>query len=444
MGVPRVEAQTIDIPGVGAVAGAVVNVGNPHFVLFVEREDFGAHGLAWQELGAKISASPLFAQGTNVEFVRVRAAGEIAFRIFERGCGPTMSSGTGTCASSAAAMFLRGTARELTAIAEGGSQRTVSRERRGDAADRAGGDCLPGRGVSGGTACGGGNLSAAARARVKPAALRAGSTLAVVSPASATKPELVQAGLDALHELGYRTKLMPHALDCGPLYYAGTVEQRVGDLHAAFADAAIDGIVCTRGGGARRNCCRIWMRSWSREPEGLCGIQRPHRAACVAGARGGAGDVPWADGGGRLCAGAGIRPRKLDSRDERRLGLVAGGFGRVLRAGTAEGTLAGGCISILAESMGTPYAMLPASAQEPRILFLEDIGTKPYQWDRMLRHLRYAGLLEHVSGIVFGEMRQCVAAEELPLLEAAVFMRSRISRGRLRLGCALVMWMGRM
>ena len=60
MGVPRVEAQTIDIPGVGAVAGAVVNVGNPHFVLFVEREDFGAHGLAWQELGAKISASPLF------------------------------------------------------------------------------------------------------------------------------------------------------------------------------------------------------------------------------------------------------------------------------------------------------------------------------------------------------------------------------------------------
>ena len=41
---------------------------------------------------------------------------------------------------------------------------------------------------------------------------------------------------------------MPHALDCGPLYYAGTVEQRVGDLHAAFADTAIDGIVCTRGG----------------------------------------------------------------------------------------------------------------------------------------------------------------------------------------------------
>ena len=88
----------------------------------------------------------------------------------------------------------------------------------------------------------------AARARVKPAALRAGATLAVVSPASATKPEMVQAGMDCLHGLGYRTVLMPHALDCGPLYYAGTVEQRVADLHAAFADPGIDGIVCTRGG----------------------------------------------------------------------------------------------------------------------------------------------------------------------------------------------------
>jgi len=125
MGVPRVEARTIEIPGVGAVDGAVVNVGNPHFVLFVEREDFGAHGMSWQELGAKISASPLFAQGTNVEFVRMRSKDEIAFRIVERGCGPTMSSGTGTCASSAAAMFLRGTNRELTAIAEGGEQKTV-------------------------------------------------------------------------------------------------------------------------------------------------------------------------------------------------------------------------------------------------------------------------------------------------------------------------------
>jgi diaminopimelate epimerase len=126
MGVPRVMPRTIEIAGVaGAIDGAMVNVGNPHFVIFVESEDFSSHGMSWQELGAKVAVDPLFKFGTNVELVRVLKKDEIAFRIYERGCGPTMSSGTGTCAASAAAMALRGTARELTAIAEGGTQRTL-------------------------------------------------------------------------------------------------------------------------------------------------------------------------------------------------------------------------------------------------------------------------------------------------------------------------------
>ncbi|HEY2038259.1 MAG TPA: diaminopimelate epimerase [Edaphobacter sp.] len=125
MGIPRVMERVIELPGVGKVAGAMVNVGNPHFVMFVESEDFSAHGLSWQALGQQISVSPLFPHGTNVEFVKVLSEAEIAFRIFERGCGPTTSSGTGTCASSAASMALKGVSRELKAVAEGGAQRTV-------------------------------------------------------------------------------------------------------------------------------------------------------------------------------------------------------------------------------------------------------------------------------------------------------------------------------
>ena len=85
MGVPRVMPRTIELPGVGNVVGAMVNVGNPHFVIFTDAEDFSAHGLAWQALGAQISTSPLFPHGTNVEFVKVISNDEIAFRIFERG-----------------------------------------------------------------------------------------------------------------------------------------------------------------------------------------------------------------------------------------------------------------------------------------------------------------------------------------------------------------------
>jgi diaminopimelate epimerase len=125
MGVPRFMQRTIVVDGVGDVAGAMVNVGNPHFVLKVDTEDFAAHGLAWEDLGARISTSPLFPHGTNVEFLKLISDSEIAFRIYERGCGPTASSGTGTCASATAAVALWGAARELTAAAPGGAQRVV-------------------------------------------------------------------------------------------------------------------------------------------------------------------------------------------------------------------------------------------------------------------------------------------------------------------------------
>lgn len=126
MGVPRVMPRAIEIAGVrGVIEGAMVNVGNPHFVLFVESSDFSSHEENWQELGVKISTDPLFRFGTNVEFVRIRSAGEIEFRIYERGVGPTHSSGTGTCASAAAAIALRSAHRELTATSIGGPQRVA-------------------------------------------------------------------------------------------------------------------------------------------------------------------------------------------------------------------------------------------------------------------------------------------------------------------------------
>jgi muramoyltetrapeptide carboxypeptidase len=258
---------------------------------------------------------------------------------------------------------------------------------------------------------------------MKPTPLRPGATLAVVSPASAAKPELVQAGIDCLNRLGYKTVLMPHALDCGPLYYAGTVEHRVADLHAAFADPGIDGIVCTRGGWGSSELLphldaelvranpkvfvgysdHTALHVWLAREAGLVTFHGPMVAADFARVEG-FDQVSWnhaiaGDAGWSLGDAAGLR---------------------VLRPGVAVGTLAGGCLSILAESLGTPYAVLPASADAPRILFLEDIGTKPYQWDRMLLHLRYAGLLQHVSGIVFGDMRQCAAPEEDAMLEQAI------------------------
>jgi muramoyltetrapeptide carboxypeptidase len=76
----------------------------------------------------------------------------------------------------------------------------------------------------------------------------------------------------------------------------------------------------------------------------------------------------------------------------------------VLRAGNAEGRLYGGCLSMLAASLGTDFEIETGNT----ILFIEDVAEKPYRIDRMLMQLRLAGKLKNVRGFIFGEMLDCV------------------------------------
>jgi muramoyltetrapeptide carboxypeptidase len=213
--------------------------------------------------------------------------------------------------------------------------------------------------------------------------------------------------------------VMPHALHRGPLYYAGTAAERATDLHNAFADPTIAGVICTRGGWGSAELLPLLdanlvqsnpkvfvgysdhtsLHAWFWNECQLRTFYGPMVAADWSKADG--VDVPtWraaveGDGLWRVGASDGMR---------------------MLRDGEAEGRLLGGCVSILEAGLGTPWAL---NLTEPCVLFLEDIGVKPYQWDRMLQHLRFAGMLENVRGIVLGDMSACVAAAEMALLEAA-------------------------
>lgn len=122
MGVPSVTTETIVLKDGTTVAGVNVSIGNPHFIIFVDTQNFECFGRSWQEIGAEICVHPNFPKGTNVEFVRVIDTNRIEFRIYERGVGPTLSSGTGTSASAAASMETKDLARRLAVTAEGGEQ----------------------------------------------------------------------------------------------------------------------------------------------------------------------------------------------------------------------------------------------------------------------------------------------------------------------------------
>jgi diaminopimelate epimerase len=77
----------------------------------------------FQRLGSALEHHQSFPEGTNVEFALVEAPGRVRIRIWERGVGPTTSSGTGSCASLVAAAAFGGAARDAEVIAPGGSQR---------------------------------------------------------------------------------------------------------------------------------------------------------------------------------------------------------------------------------------------------------------------------------------------------------------------------------
>ena len=117
MGQPVVGAELTLKMGGGEVKGIPVSIGNPHYVVFVAQfpED-------WQEQAARIQRLPHFKEGVNVEYVTANGLHDITVRFFERGAGETQSSGTGSCASAAAAIATGHAESPLRVHAPGGVQ----------------------------------------------------------------------------------------------------------------------------------------------------------------------------------------------------------------------------------------------------------------------------------------------------------------------------------
>jgi diaminopimelate epimerase len=122
MGVPSFAKKTVVLADGTKIEGVEISTGNPHFVIVVDNAEFNVAGRDWHEIGKAICFHADFPQQTNVEFVRVVSKGEVEIRIFERGVGPTTSSGTGSSASATAALAFCGCTSPLTVVAPGGPQ----------------------------------------------------------------------------------------------------------------------------------------------------------------------------------------------------------------------------------------------------------------------------------------------------------------------------------
>lgn len=261
---------------------------------------------------------------------------------------------------------------------------------------------------------------------IKPERLHLGDTIGIIAPASAPPdPQAVDRAVTVVEKFGFKAKLAAN-VRARKGYLAGDDAGRAADLMAMFTDKDVKAIICIRGGyGAARILDLLDYKVIRRHAKlfvgysditalhsafqlkaGLISIHAPMLNSGLA-----APDLPdftraaflrtvmAAQPSGSICAG-------YDKKDI-----------STLHCGVAEGRLIGGNLSVLCASIGTPFQ----PQFKGRILFLEDVGERPYRLDRMLTQLLSAGILQQVAGVAIGVNSDC---EEKKKSEADEYTQS--------------------
>jgi muramoyltetrapeptide carboxypeptidase len=259
--------------------------------------------------------------------------------------------------------------------------------------------------------------------RNKPPALRPGDSIGIVAPASHFKREDFEAGCATLRQMGYKP-VYDESIFERDLYFAGAVERRAQELESMFLRDDVKAIVCARGGyGSNYLLPALDIRKIAAHAKAFIGYSDITAlltyfcdAANIVTFHGPmvAKDFSAQDG-----VDVNSWQAALSGTENWPLDFDLNSGVKPLVEGSAEGVLYGGCLSILVESLGTPYEI----RTEGTILFIEEVAAKPYQIDRMLMHLKLAGKLAEVRGIIFGEMIGCVQSENQGYTLEEIVMR---------------------
>ena len=229
-------------------------------------------------------------------------------------------------------------------------------------------------------------------------------TLGVFAPSSPFDPARFEAGLEILRGLGYRLHLHPQAR-ARTGFLAGDDASRARALFELMEDPSVDGIIAARGGYGAHRLLFDFDAARAAAPRkplvGFSDVVVLHQIFQRAGLRSVHGPVvtQLADLGPSDHAHL---VKVLEGPTEP---LALAADGPVLVAGRATGPLVGGCLAVLAALVGTPYLFVPQGS----ILLLEDVSEVPYRLDRMLTHLRLAGVLDRVAGVALGDFKDCRA-----------------------------------
>jgi len=236
----------------------------------------------------------------------------------------------------------------------------------------------------------------------KAKAITKGATIGIVAPSSSFSREKFDSGIQFLESHEFKVSYSPEIFGKEG-YLSASDEVRARCLTEILSNPEIDAILFARGGyGLQRIMPMIDMGPFMKNPKPIIGfsdltpllglisskLQIPVFYGPVVTMLSGMDSVTeeW-------------MLRALTSKDP--MGAVPSDNATVIQGGKASGRLVGGCLSLIHTSIGTDFSLDADDA----ILLIEDHDEPVYKYDRMLTHLKNAGLFEKVKGIVFGSMK---------------------------------------
>ena len=245
---------------------------------------------------------------------------------------------------------------------------------------------------------------------VMPQVLKAGDTIAVVSPSSAPDSMTVAKGCMALREWGYVPIVAPHALK---EYhgFAGTADERAADMLWALQDSTVKAVISSRGGdGAVQVLQRIPLQEFANHPKWVIGfsdVTALHSAEVAAGVM---------SIHGSMCDGIAARGER-DSVNAIMQRILQGQLPvyqvpahPLNQQGEASGILVGGNLSVFCGLAGSDYDFLNR-ADDGLILFMEDTNESMSKVDRMLHLLEIRGILPKLKGMIVGHFSKYKSPE---------------------------------
>lgn len=271
------------------------------------------------------------------------------------------------------------------------------------------------------------------RKLVKPKRMTPGDTVGVIAPASGLSKENFDKAIANIESLGFKTKIGRNARGMNGIF-SGTDRERLEDLHQAFADRAVDGIWCVRGGdGAPRILPEVDFALIRRNPKVFIGYSditalhlAIHKNCGLVTFHGPVGTSQFSEYTKKHVLNVLTNPQapyKIELSEFNKTQESELFKTETITKGRCRGKLIGGNLSLLSALAGTPYALKNIKG---KILFIEDVDEQPYRVDRMLTQLRQSADLKSLAGVALGVFENSRPTTQKPSPSVVHYLKDRL------------------